>query len=252
MSYQFRSVSDPSVLKTRARIGDAWVDGVEDFAVTDPATGEEVARVARIDAAGARRAVDAAQAAFAGWSETLPQERARLLRAWYDLMVALRDDLAAHHDRRTGQTHRRGAGRDRLRRLVRRVLRRGGAAPKHRRRHLAPARRRGRALARAGGRGRAGDAVELPVGDDHPQGRGRHRRRLHRRRPSLGRDAAFGAGAGRARAARGLSRRRLQRRDRQRPRDRRRNGRATRGCARSASPGRPRSGGCSTVSPPTP
>ena len=46
------------------------------LAVRDPATGDLVAQVAVSDAAGARAAVDAAQAAFADWSATLPQHRA--------------------------------------------------------------------------------------------------------------------------------------------------------------------------------
>ena len=62
--------------------------------VTDPATGNPLALVAELDAAEARSAIDAAERAFGPWRARLPQERAALLRAWYEAVVAARDDLA--------------------------------------------------------------------------------------------------------------------------------------------------------------
>ena len=64
------------------------------LAVRDPATGDLVAQVAVSDAAGARAAVDAAQAAFADWSATLPQHRAAILHRWHDLILGAKEDLA--------------------------------------------------------------------------------------------------------------------------------------------------------------
>jgi len=86
-------LADPGLLQTRGHIG-GWRDGTGTFAVTDPATGESVATVARLDAAAAREAVDAAQAAFPGWAGALPQERGATLRRWFDLITAAREDLA--------------------------------------------------------------------------------------------------------------------------------------------------------------
>ena len=134
-----------------------------------------------------------AEAAFAGWSALLPQERSAILRRWYELIVAAREDLARLMIREQGKPLVRSARRDRLRRLLRRVLRRGGQPPEHRGRDLAPARRRGRALARARRRRRAGHAVELPLRHDDPQGRRRARRRLHRRRRTPSHETPFSA-----------------------------------------------------------
>lgn len=64
------------------------------LAVRDPATGGLVAQVAISEAAGARAAVDAAHAAFPGWSGMLPQHRAAILHRWHALILAAREDLA--------------------------------------------------------------------------------------------------------------------------------------------------------------
>lgn len=64
------------------------------LAVRDPATGELVAQVAISDATGARAAVDAAEAAFAGWAGMLPQDRAATLHRWHALILGAKEDLA--------------------------------------------------------------------------------------------------------------------------------------------------------------
>ncbi|RQP04322.1 MAG: NAD-dependent succinate-semialdehyde dehydrogenase [Paracoccus sp. BP8] len=86
-------ITDKTLMREDAFVNGAWVAGPR-FAVTDPATGRPVAQVARLDAAQARAAVDAAQAAFAGWSALLPQERAAVLMRWHRLIVDAREDLA--------------------------------------------------------------------------------------------------------------------------------------------------------------
>ena len=64
------------------------------LAVRDPATGALVAQVAVSAAPGARAAVDAAQAAFPGWSAMLPQHRATILHRWHAMILDAREDLA--------------------------------------------------------------------------------------------------------------------------------------------------------------
>ncbi|TJZ94064.1 NAD-dependent succinate-semialdehyde dehydrogenase [Paracoccus gahaiensis] len=64
------------------------------LAVRDPATGALVAQVAVSAAPGARAAVDAAQAAFPGWSAMLPQHRATILHRWHAMILEAREDLA--------------------------------------------------------------------------------------------------------------------------------------------------------------
>lgn len=88
------SLADAGLLQTGSRIGGDWIPGERYFAVTDPANGAEIAQVADMAAGDAARAVDVAQAAFASWSVSLPQERARVLHAWYRGMVEHREDLA--------------------------------------------------------------------------------------------------------------------------------------------------------------
>jgi aspartate-semialdehyde dehydrogenase len=87
------SLSDRNLLRTQGYIG-GWVEARDSFDVTDPATGEVVAKVARMDVAQAREAVSMAQAVFPDWAAALPQDRGQALRRWFDLMVQHREDLA--------------------------------------------------------------------------------------------------------------------------------------------------------------
>lgn len=91
------SLADRRLMRSLAYVGGRWTAAPDAaFApVTDPATGLQVGEVARIDAAGARAAVDAADAAFGDWAALMPQQRAAILRNWFDLIVRHRDDLAA-------------------------------------------------------------------------------------------------------------------------------------------------------------
>ena len=72
--------------------------------LTEPATGDELARVALAGAADVDRAVDAARAALEGpWGKTPPNERSRLLHALADAMVANRKELAELEVRNVGK-----------------------------------------------------------------------------------------------------------------------------------------------------
>jgi succinate-semialdehyde dehydrogenase / glutarate-semialdehyde dehydrogenase len=84
------------LLRTQAWIDGRWVDAdsSETFAVTNPANGEELARVPRMGAAETRRALEAAEEAFPGWRSRTAADRARILRRWADLMLEHLDDLA--------------------------------------------------------------------------------------------------------------------------------------------------------------
>ena len=62
--------------------------------VTDPADGADLGDMASLSAAQSTAAVDAAQAAFPGWSGLLPQERSTVLRRWFDLIQKNKADLA--------------------------------------------------------------------------------------------------------------------------------------------------------------
>ncbi|MEJ8573593.1 NAD-dependent succinate-semialdehyde dehydrogenase [Microbaculum marinum] len=90
------TLTDRALFKSFAYIGNRWVaaDDGGVIAVTDPADGALIGEVPRLTSRESARAVDAAQAAFPGWAGDLPQNRSRMLRRWYELMVAAREDLA--------------------------------------------------------------------------------------------------------------------------------------------------------------
>jgi acyl-CoA reductase-like NAD-dependent aldehyde dehydrogenase len=72
--------------------------------LTEPATGEALARVAMAGEADVDRAVAAARAALDGpWGKTPPTERSRLLHALADAMVANRKELAELEVRNVGK-----------------------------------------------------------------------------------------------------------------------------------------------------
>jgi succinate-semialdehyde dehydrogenase/glutarate-semialdehyde dehydrogenase len=79
---------------TSAFIGGQWVTSQDQFAVVDPATGHEIATVPDLTPEHARRAIDAAEAAFPAWAARTAKERAALLRRWYDLITAETETLA--------------------------------------------------------------------------------------------------------------------------------------------------------------
>jgi acyl-CoA reductase-like NAD-dependent aldehyde dehydrogenase len=72
--------------------------------LTEPATGEALAKVAMASEADVDRAVDAARAALEGdWGKTPPTERSRLLHALADALVANRKELAELEVRNVGK-----------------------------------------------------------------------------------------------------------------------------------------------------
>lgn len=85
-------LNDPTLLRTQCRSDGAWV-GADDgrtFDGTNPASGAIVAAVPHAGAAETRRAVDAAQRAMVGWKAATAEDRARVLRRWFDLMISAR------------------------------------------------------------------------------------------------------------------------------------------------------------------
>jgi succinate-semialdehyde dehydrogenase / glutarate-semialdehyde dehydrogenase len=84
------------LLRSDGYIGGEWrpARSGKRFAVRNPATDELFAEVADMDAADATDAVEAAFAAFAAWRAKTAKERAKLMRAWFDLIMANQEDLA--------------------------------------------------------------------------------------------------------------------------------------------------------------
>lgn len=89
-------LADRRLLRELAYVDGHWTasEAAESFEVTDPATGATVAFVAALDGRQTASAIDAAARAFPAWRALLPQERSKILRKWFDLIIAAKDDLA--------------------------------------------------------------------------------------------------------------------------------------------------------------
>ena len=89
-------LSDPALLCDRAYVAGQWV-GADDgstFEVTNPARGDVIGLVPNLGRAETARAIAAAHAAMKDWAARPAKERANILRAWFNLMIANTDDLA--------------------------------------------------------------------------------------------------------------------------------------------------------------
>ena len=86
-------LADPSLLKSQCLVDGKWV-GEGTRPIANPATGVVLAKTPRFGEAETIGAIEAAQRAFGPWAKTLPKERAQILRRWFDLIIANRDDIA--------------------------------------------------------------------------------------------------------------------------------------------------------------
>jgi succinate-semialdehyde dehydrogenase/glutarate-semialdehyde dehydrogenase len=89
-------LKDAGLLRTQAYLAGEW-SGAQNGATRDvlnPASGEKLGTVPNMGAAETRRAIEAAAAALPAWAKKTAQERALILRRWYDLMLANQEDLA--------------------------------------------------------------------------------------------------------------------------------------------------------------
>ena len=84
------------VVPKQLYIGGRWVDSSsgETLGVEDPATGETLADIADATVEDAKAALGAADEAFGSFRDVAPRERADILRAVYEAMVARADELA--------------------------------------------------------------------------------------------------------------------------------------------------------------
>jgi acyl-CoA reductase-like NAD-dependent aldehyde dehydrogenase len=87
-------------------IGGQWTDseGGKTFEDTDPFTGEVVANVPAGTRGDAKRAIEAAAAAFPAWSETSPAERQSIFLKAADLLESRQEEVASWLTRETGST----------------------------------------------------------------------------------------------------------------------------------------------------
>jgi succinate-semialdehyde dehydrogenase/glutarate-semialdehyde dehydrogenase len=90
------SLSDPALFRDRCYVDGAWLeaDSGKCFAVDNPGDGCLVGTVPDMGAAETRRAIEAASRALPAWRALPAKERSRIVRKWYDLIMANADDLA--------------------------------------------------------------------------------------------------------------------------------------------------------------
>jgi succinate-semialdehyde dehydrogenase/glutarate-semialdehyde dehydrogenase len=93
---QIQKLKDSSLFRTQAFVAGAWIDADNGATidVTNPADGSVLGSVPSLGAAEVRRAIDAANAAWPAWRALVARERSKILRKWYDLMLANQRDLA--------------------------------------------------------------------------------------------------------------------------------------------------------------
>jgi succinate-semialdehyde dehydrogenase/glutarate-semialdehyde dehydrogenase len=89
-------LADSSLWKERCFIGGSWAAAASGLTteIRNPATGEVLGTVPVMGAAEARRAIESAHTAMPAWAKKTAAERAKIMRRWFDLMLANVDDLA--------------------------------------------------------------------------------------------------------------------------------------------------------------
>jgi succinate-semialdehyde dehydrogenase/glutarate-semialdehyde dehydrogenase len=97
------TLADPALLREQCLIDGVWT-GTPSIAVTDPAADETLARVPDLGTDETRAAIAAAKAAMPAWAAKTAGERSRVLRKWFDLIVAHQEDLATILTREQGKS----------------------------------------------------------------------------------------------------------------------------------------------------
>lgn len=88
-------LNDPSLLAEKAYSDGQWIDGEGGtFDVSNPATGEVIAKVADMSRGQVAQTIAAAEKAQKDWAAMTGKERAGILRKWFDLMMENQEDLA--------------------------------------------------------------------------------------------------------------------------------------------------------------
>lgn len=90
-------LNNPGLLREACLVDGQWLapSGRETIAVRNPADQTFIAHVPSLEAGDVEQAVIAAERAFVDWSKMAARDRAARLKAWFDLVVAHADDLAA-------------------------------------------------------------------------------------------------------------------------------------------------------------
>ena len=90
------ALDDPALLRRQCYVNGDWIDARSGdvLEVDNPATGEILGTVPALGAEETRGAIEAADAAWAGWRSRPAKERTNLMRKWFGLIMAHQEDLA--------------------------------------------------------------------------------------------------------------------------------------------------------------
>ena len=90
------NLKDRKLFRQQCYVDGQWVDADNGatLPVTNPATWEKLGTIPKMGASETHRAIDAASRSFPAWKEKTAQERARLLRKWFELVLENQGDLA--------------------------------------------------------------------------------------------------------------------------------------------------------------
>jgi len=90
-------LTDAKLFRQHAYVDGQWVDAEDGatFDVFNPATGVKLGTVPKMGAGETKRAILAAEAAGPAWRAKTAKERAAILKAWFALVMAAEEDLAA-------------------------------------------------------------------------------------------------------------------------------------------------------------
>jgi succinate-semialdehyde dehydrogenase/glutarate-semialdehyde dehydrogenase len=90
------NLKDPDLFRTRCYVDGQWIDADDGATVSirNPANGEVLGTIPRMGAAETRRAIEAANAAWPAWRALTAGARAKILRRWFELILANQEDLA--------------------------------------------------------------------------------------------------------------------------------------------------------------
>ncbi len=89
-------LTENRLLRQQCYINGQWMDADSGatLAVTNPATGAELARVPDMRVDETRRAIEAANTAWPAWRALTAKQRAAILRDWFTLIMTHQEDLA--------------------------------------------------------------------------------------------------------------------------------------------------------------
>src|SRR3954453_19850543 len=88
-------LKDAGLLRGQCYVDGQWIDADsgKTIDVTNPSDGSKLGTVPAAGEAETRRAIEAANRAYPAWRAKTAKERAKILRTWFDLMMANQEDL---------------------------------------------------------------------------------------------------------------------------------------------------------------